>query len=154
MKRIVRISIIVVLLAAAIAVFGCSRTVVRAGGSTRTTTVQTDKKGPPPHAPAHGYRHKHTDGLVLVYEASLGVYVVSGHTGLYFYKDRYYRFHKSNWQSSGHFEGPWRNSPSNKVPQGLQQNVADGKQGKGKVKDKDDDKDNGQGKGKGKGKDK
>lgn len=138
MKPIVRISIIVVLLAAAVAVFGCSRTVIRAGGRTggaRTTmTTKSDKKGPPPHAPAHGYRHKHSDGVVLVFEASLGVYAVSGHTNLYYYKDRYYRQHNRRWQTSGHFEGPWRNSPDSIVPQGLLENVADAgdKKGKGK----------------------
>jgi hypothetical protein len=155
MERIVRISIIVVLLATSIAVLGCSRTVIRAGGSSgtdtgkgkgRTTdTVQNDKKGPPPHAPAHGYRHKHADGVVLVFEAGLGVYVVSGHKDLYYYKERYYRQHNKNWQSSGHFEGPWRKSPDNKVPPGLQENVAEADEEKGNGKDKD--KDNGKGKG-------
>jgi hypothetical protein len=136
MERIVRISLIVVVLAASIAVIGCSRTVIRAGGSSGTATVKNDKKGPPPHAPAHGYRHKHGDGVVLVFESSLGVYVVSGHKDLYFHKDRYYRLHKSKWQSSGHIEGPWRKSPSNKIPQGLQKNVAETNQGKGKGKNK------------------
>jgi len=149
MDRIVRISIVVLLLATSIAVLGCSRTVIRAGGSSgtgkgRTTqTVQNNKKGPPPHAPAHGYRHKHGDGVVLVFEADLGVYVVSGHKDLYYYKDRYYRHHNKKWQSSGHVDGPWRKSPDSKIPQGLQQNVAEADEAKGNDKDKD--------KGKGKG---
>jgi hypothetical protein len=134
MKRIVRNSMIVVLLATGIAVLGCSRTVIRAGGSKgrTTSTVQTAKKGPPPHAPAHGYRHKHRDGVVLVFEASLGVYVVSGYKNLYYYKDRYYRHHNKKWQSSGHADGPWRKSPYYKVPVGLQKNVASANDGKGK----------------------
>ena len=147
MDRIVRISLIVVLLATSIAVLSCSRTVIRAGGSNgRTTdTAKADKKGPPPHAPAHGYRHKHGDGVVLVFEASLGVYVVSGHKDLYYHKDRYYRLYKSKWQSSGKIDGPWRKSPDNKIPPGLQENVAEADDSKGKGKDED------KGKGKGKG---
>lgn len=152
MKRIVRISLIVLLLATGIALLGCSRTVIRAGGTHsgngRTTqTVQNDKKGPPPHAPAHGYRHKHSDGIVLVFDSKLGVYVVSGYTNLYYYQDRFYRQHKNNWQSSGHYEGPWRNSPGNTVPTGLLANVAkaDDNNGKGNDKDKDKGNDNGKG---------
>ncbi len=132
MDRIVRISLIAVLLAASIGVFGCSRTVIRAGGS--SGTVKADKKGPPPHAPAHGYRHKRSDGVVLVFEASLGVYVVSGHKDVYFHKDRYYRLHKKKWQSSGQIDGPWRKTSDKKVPPGLQQNVAETNEGKGKGK--------------------
>ena len=37
------------------------------------TTVVVTKTGPPPHAPAHGYRHKHPDGVVLVYKSNLGL---------------------------------------------------------------------------------
>jgi hypothetical protein len=47
--------------------------------------------GPPPWAPAHGYRHKHAQGMELVYDAQLGVYVVVGRDGLYFRHDRFYR---------------------------------------------------------------
>jgi hypothetical protein len=134
MSRIVRISMIVVLLAGGIALLGCSKTVIRARGTSATTTVEADKPGPPPHAPAHGYRHKHGDGVVLVFEKSLGVYVVSGYRDVYFQDNRFFRLHKNTWQSSDHIKGPWHKASERKIPPGLQQGVAE--KGKGKAKGK------------------
>lgn len=162
MDRFVRISIVVVLLAGSIAVFGCSRTVVHKGRSSKTETAEADKPGPPPHAPAHGYRHKHSNGVVLVYESSIGVYVVSGYRDVYFYKNSYYRMHKNRWQASHRVDGPWRQSSDKKVPPGLRQQAAEAKLGddksEGKSNDKGNDKgnnkDNNKNDDKGKGKDK
>jgi hypothetical protein len=161
MKRIVRISLIVVLLTAGIALLGCSRTVVYRGDSPGTTiTVKTNKPGPPPHAPAHGYRHKHATGVVLVYDSSIGVYVVSGYKNVYYYNSYFYRRHKSKWQWSHGVDGPWLTSYGKNLPRNLQEKVAkhdaddkgngkdnhknDGK-GNGKDNSKKDDKDNGKG---------
>ncbi len=33
------------------------------------------KQGPPPHAPAHGYRHKHQHGHDMEYNSDAGAYV-------------------------------------------------------------------------------
>ena len=33
------------------------------------------KIGPPPHAPAHGYRHKHQHGVELEYDSGIGAYI-------------------------------------------------------------------------------
>jgi hypothetical protein len=82
---------------------------------TQTTVA---KKGPPPHAPAHGYRHKHGD-VVLVYESSLSVYIVHGYEGHYFSDGDYYRMHKGGWQVSVDIGGPWRKISETKVPKGL-----------------------------------
>ncbi len=75
--------------------------------------------GPPPHAPAHGYRHKRPDGVQLQYDSSMGVYVVIGHAGLYFSNDRYYRRGDSSWQVSLSIDGGWRAVPERSVPPGL-----------------------------------
>ncbi len=82
-----------------------------------TTTVVVEK-GPPPHAPAHGYRHKHGN-VIIVYESSLGVYVVDGHPGIYFYDGSYYRARESYWQMSLQIRGPWKKIHEAKVPEGL-----------------------------------
>ena len=53
--------------------------------------VVLKKAGPPPHAPAHGYRHKHEHGVELVFDSQLGVYVVVGWKDHFFSAGRYYR---------------------------------------------------------------
>jgi hypothetical protein len=88
---------------------------VKSPAHTQTTVA---KKGPPPHAPAHGYRHKHGD-VVLVYESSLGVYIVHGYQGHYFSDGNYYRSHKGAWQISVDFGGPWKKISETKVPKSL-----------------------------------
>ncbi|MCH7548271.1 MAG: hypothetical protein IH969_01830 [Candidatus Krumholzibacteriota bacterium] len=131
MTRIARFAVIAVILAASIAVFGCSRTVIiKHGGSSH---VSDKHNGPPPHAPAHGYRHKHSDGVTLVFQASLGVYVVSGHRDVYFHKDRYYRIYNGGFQTSKKVKGPWNKTSSKKVPKGLQKEFTS-RQSKGKRK--------------------
>jgi hypothetical protein len=76
------------------------------------------KSGPPPHAPAHGYRHKH-GRVVLVYDAGIDVYVVEGHKGYYYCRDRFYRVRGGNWQASFDFGGPWRTVPDTHLPRKL-----------------------------------
>ena len=51
--------------------------------------VKHKKKGPPPHAPAHGYRHKNQDGIQLQFDNNLGVYIVITMPGVYFYNGFY-----------------------------------------------------------------
>ncbi|MEJ2719691.1 MAG: hypothetical protein P8181_00940 [bacterium] len=76
------------------------------------------KHGPPPHAPAHGYRHKH-ENVVLVFQANLGVYAVDGHQGYYYHEGEFYRLHKGKWQTGAHFNGPWKKTSVSKLPKGL-----------------------------------
>jgi hypothetical protein len=104
------------LISGALALASCGTTTVRYGGSTQPAMK---KQGPPPHAPAHGYRHKHGD-VNLVFKSDLGVYLVDGHSGYYFSKNSYYRSHEGSWQISAHFEGPWKNVSKSKLPKGLQ----------------------------------
>jgi hypothetical protein len=136
MKQIAQLLLIAVVAASCIAVFGCSRTVVykEAPPPPPEKTAKVKHPGPPPHAPAHGYRHKHPDGVVLVYSSAMGVYVASGYAEVYYHKDWYYRMHKGKWQESRHVEGPWRKCSVKKVPPGLQSHVADRNNGKGNKK--------------------
>lgn len=62
--------------------------------------------GPPPHAPAHGYRHKQ-DRYDLVFDSGLGVYVVLGKPDYYFWDNRYFRYHDGYWQFSADLDGRW-----------------------------------------------
>ena len=62
--------------------------------------------GPPPHAPAHGYRRKH-HGHDLVFDTDLGVYIVMGLPGLYFIDGLYYRVSSDGWHYSVRPDGDW-----------------------------------------------
>ncbi len=65
------------------------------------------KHGPPPHAPAHGYRH-HQHGVDLVFDSGIGVYVIIGHPGIYFYNGLYLNFGPTgHWRAAKHYKGPW-----------------------------------------------
>jgi len=112
------------------AFWGCSGS-VRYHPSTNPVVVK-NHPGPPPHAPAHGYRHKHGDGVVLVYDSGIGVYVASGHAGVYFYEGSYYRQHSGAWEACAKIDGNWRKASHNKIPPGLQDKQASKNKNKGK----------------------
>ena len=62
--------------------------------------------GPPPHAPAHGHRHKlRGHGGSLTFDSGLGVYVVVGHGDLFYWRDHFYRWHDGGWQTSAPKDG-------------------------------------------------
>jgi hypothetical protein len=64
--------------------------------------------GPPPHAPAHGYRQQH-GGADLRYDGHLGVYVVIGHPDHFFHDGFYYRRLGSRWDRCGSWKkGNWK----------------------------------------------
>lgn len=86
--------------------------------------------GPPPHAPAHGYRQKH-HGRDMVFNTGLGVYVVSGIADHYFQNNNYYRYRDGNWWISLDFGGPWVTIGESDIPPGLKM-----KKGKGHEKQK------------------
>jgi hypothetical protein len=132
MARIARLSLTAVLFSASIALIGCGKTVVYT--KTPALSVEAKHHGPPPHAPAHGYRHKHSDGAVLVYESGIGVYVVRGYSDIYFYGDNYYRLHKGSFTISGHVDGPWHKVAVKKLPRGLRKKLESSGKGKGKYK--------------------
>ncbi len=74
--------------------------------------------GPPPHAPAHGYRHKH-QGSPLVFDSKVGVYVVVGHADLFYSDGRFLRLDTGSWQVSASLSGPWKAYSLASVPPGL-----------------------------------
>ena len=76
------------------------------------------RRGPPPHAPAHGYRHRHRGGIDLVFDTGLGVYLVTG-TPHYFYRDYFYRYRRGIWHRSRNHNGPWRDTQGRGLPRGL-----------------------------------
>ena len=106
-----------ILIAGSLALTSCSGTAryKKSGQPAASTETVVSKKGPPPHAPAHGYRHKQGN-VVLVYQSNLGIYAVDGYNGYYVHEDGFYRSHKGKWQISAHFEGPWKKISESKLP--------------------------------------
>lgn len=103
-------------------------------------TVHDHGYGPPPHAPAHGYRYKH-HGHELVFDSGLGVYVVVGLPGVYFHDGAYYRFDHDHWYYSRELKDDWREYKDDRgLPPGLMKKHGKEKKGKdkGKGKEKDD----------------
>ena len=77
------------------------------------------EQGPPSHAPAHGYRHKHHSGAEFRFDSQLGVYIVLGQAELYFHDGLFVRIHNGSWQVSASFDGPWKSKSTEWVPPGL-----------------------------------
>jgi len=57
-------------------------------------------KGPPAHAPAHGYRRKQVAGMELVFDSGRGVYLVVGLTDHYYHEGYFYRLRGGLWEMS------------------------------------------------------
>lgn len=75
--------------------------------------------GPPPHAPAHGYRakHHHHD---MVYDSRLGAYVVLGYSDHYYHDGWYFRYYDGFWQISADLgDRDWRDVDRYRIPEGL-----------------------------------
>ena len=92
--------------------------------------VVAHEPGPPPHAPAHGYRHKHAThdgGIDLVFDSGLGLYVVVGRPGYYFHRDRYYRQVESGWRVSMRIDTGWAVLTLQELPPGLARKAAKSK---------------------------
>lgn len=78
--------------------------------------------GHPPHAPAHGYRYHHPQGVDLVFDSDLGAYLVVGYEGLYFYDGFYLRFYNGYWQKTDRYDGRWHRAENRRIPRGLWRN--------------------------------
>jgi len=122
--------VIVAIALSSTAFWGCSSSVQHR--HTTGPAIEKNHPGPPPHAPAHGYRHKHSDGVILVYDSGIGVYLVNGHTSVYFYEGSYYRLHSGVWETSAHIDGKWRNTSHKNLPPGLQDKQLSKNKGKKK----------------------
>ena len=128
MTRTKNCLLVALLVSVGLAISACT-TMIRYN-QTVNPAVGEKHAGPPSHAPAHGYRHRHSDGVQLVYESSLGVYVVAGYTEHYFYKDKYYRWHKSSWQVSSNIGKGWAPASEKSIPPGLRKTHGCKKKGK------------------------
>lgn len=96
--------------------------------------------GPPPHAPAHGYRAKTSQGVEIVWDSGLGVYVVVDVAGTYYFEDRYYRQHDDGWDVSIDLHGSWSTVDEKDLPPGLRGKELGKGHGKGKAEGHDKDK--------------
>lgn len=117
-----KIVLFALLLSLAIAMPACRSTAVYR--KTSSPVVVVKQTGPPPHAPAHGYRHKHRQGVELIYNAEIGVYLVMGYDHYYFHGDRFYRLTNGSWEVSVEIGGKWKTIPDKKVPPGLHKKYA------------------------------
>lgn len=83
------------------------------------TAVAAGKTGPPPHAPAHGYRYKHHNGVVFVFDFGLGLYKVSGHKSVYYHERHYYRLRNGTWHIGDKIDGKFKVIKVSKLPPGF-----------------------------------
>jgi hypothetical protein len=128
-----------------------SVTVGRTPGPGPGPVVRDDPgHGPPPWAPAHGYRHKHhrayesREGTVeLVFDGGLGVYAVGGFPDYYWWDGSYLRISGGRWVTAAYLDASWAPCPDDRVPSKLRTKAA--KAGGGKSKGKHKGKGKGQG---------
>lgn len=101
---------------------GLSGAVILLSGCTSAGRIESRPvpKGPPPHAPAHGYRRKNRQGLSMMFDSNLGVYVLMDYPMHYFWDDRYYRKGKHGWETTEDINNKWRKIIKHDIPQGLQ----------------------------------
>jgi hypothetical protein len=129
MKKLAPLLFIAVMSATVLLMSGCA--VYPQGHAQKTN-------GPPAQAPAHGYKHKH-HGHQLVYDTSLGAYIVIGQPNIYFYNNHYYKHSNDRWYYSVE-PNNWQHYKDNKLPSGLSNKYHHGKKdhhkGKNKGKDK------------------
>lgn len=101
-------------LASALALANSACIVVDGGGGGPAPSAR-HRSGPPPHAPAHGYRHKH-HGRELVFDTNLGVYAVVDLRDVWFLDGSYFRISGDGWEIGVGVDGPWRVSTLSAVP--------------------------------------
>lgn len=111
------IKFIAIALAFLFVVSGCSSVGVHATAPPHQHKPEKYKKGgPPPHAPAHGYRHKHK-GHDMDYDMKIGAYIVVRVPDTYFYDNLFIRlFSDGRWMVSAHLNSGWRLADANEVP--------------------------------------
>lgn len=84
-----------------------------------TGPAKSQGHGPPPHAPAHGYRAKTLDGTELDFRSDLGVYVVVGVSDYFFHDGVFYHRDGNGWIAGQHVDGPWTRVTESQLPPGL-----------------------------------
>ncbi len=98
--------------------------------------VAVRPSGPPSHAPAHGYRHKHRSGAEFRFDSHLGVYIVEGQTEIYFHDGWFVRIRSGIWQVSATLDGQWKARSAEWVPSGLRSKHHAKKRGRGAANSK------------------
>ena len=94
-------------------------------GKSERHSVRAEKShggGPPPHAPAHGYRHKRQHqgrDLELVFDSDLGVYVVVGVPNHFYWKGYYLRIDGDQWYASVNLDSGWEPRSEPSLPPGM-----------------------------------
>lgn len=91
--------------------------------------------GPPPHAPAHGYRHKHRhqgQDLELVFDSDLGVYIVVGVPDRYYWNGYYLRIDADQWYASVNLDSEWEPRSDDSLPPGMKRHKKHPKAKRGK----------------------
>jgi len=102
------------------------------------TDAERHRNGPPPYAPAHGYRHKNPDGVELRFNSDLGVYIVVDMPNVYYYNGLYLRLSGDRWQATSDLKHSWHDEQESRVPYQLKEKKGRGhdkkskKQGHGK----------------------
>ena len=87
--------------------------------STGVVVGQSGIKGPPQHAPAHGYRRKNRQGLEMSFDSNSGVYIMIDYPMHYYWDGRYYRKSKNQWETSKDINKKWKSVKKQKLPEGL-----------------------------------
>jgi hypothetical protein len=99
-------------------------------GCVHVDETKDARRGPPPLAPAHGYRHQH-GAVDLRWDAHLGVYVVIGHPHHFFHDGRYYRRAGEHWERCGGWKkANWRRVEAAEVPAPLAEHYRKAERGK------------------------
>lgn len=102
----------------------------------QTGPAKSRGHGPPPHAPAHGYRAKTQDGLELVYRSDYGVYEVVGRANYYYQDGVIYHQDSIGWIIGRSVDGPWTSVTEAQIPPGLRSDSRGNSASQGKSKAK------------------
>lgn len=129
MRRVITSCLVILFLATGVA---CTST--NATRNAQTGPSKSRGHGPPPHAPAHGYRAKTHDGLELVYRADFGVYEVEGRTNYYYQDGLVYHKDSIGWIVGRSVDGPWTSVTEAQIPPGLRSDRPGQGHGQGKAK--------------------
>jgi hypothetical protein len=76
------------------------------------------RTGPPPYAPAHGYRH-HYHNHDMIYDSGIRAYIIVGMPDYYYDNGFYFRYSNIGWQFSGSLNDGWKATDERRVPKTL-----------------------------------
>lgn len=123
MNTTARKIILVILAGSALTLSGCAVYPAHSG-----YVYEQYSNGPPPYAPAHGYRSTY-NAHNMVYDSHLGVYVLLGLPDQYYYDNVYYRYNSKNWYYRHNDKDKWRKYDKRKLPPGLARKYQDNDRG-------------------------